>query len=90
MLPTILVLGFSLYCFLDVLLHPSDDPRGLPKALWAVIVLFFPVVGGVAWLVMKGREPRPRSTWRIGGGFPESERPRGPEDDPDWQPRPQG
>jgi hypothetical protein len=88
-LPTLLILGFSLYCFLDVLLHRQDEIRGLPKVLWVVIVLFFPVVGGIAWLVTsRADQPRRRRTWRIGNGFPEYERPVAPEDDPDWQPPP--
>ena len=45
LLPGLLVLAFTLYCFLDVLLRDSADTRGLPKVSWALIVLFFPVVG---------------------------------------------
>jgi hypothetical protein len=89
-LPTLLILGFSLYCFLDVLVRQEDEIRGLPKGLWVVIVLFFPIVGGVAWLVTSRVDgPRRRRTWRIGNGFPEYERPLGPDDDPDWRPPPE-
>lgn len=87
----LVVTGFMIYCLLDVLLRDSADTRGLPKVSWALIVLFFPVVGGIAWLVVSyGDRPRPArgSTWRMGRGFPEDERPLGPDDDPGWRPGP--
>ena len=39
------------YCVLNIITTPDSDVRNLPKLLWLVLVLFFPIVGGVAWLV---------------------------------------
>ena len=39
------------YCALNIITTPDEQVRNLPKLLWLVLVLFFPIVGGVAWLV---------------------------------------
>jgi hypothetical protein len=39
------------YCALNIITTPEDQVRNLPKLLWLVLVLFFPIVGGIAWLV---------------------------------------
>lgn len=40
-----------IYCVLNIVTTPDDQVRHLPKLLWLLLVLLFPVVGGVAWLV---------------------------------------
>ncbi|WP_229399481.1 PLD nuclease N-terminal domain-containing protein [Micromonospora okii] len=62
--------------------------RGLPRIAWVLIVLFFPLVGSIAWFVA-GRAPggRPaRTAWRMGNGFSEEHRrrPVAPDDDPEF------
>lgn len=39
------------YCVLSIITTPDEQVRNLPKLLWLVLVLLFPIVGGVAWLV---------------------------------------
>ena len=39
------------YCVLNIVTTPDGEVRNLPKLLWLVLVLFFPIVGGIAWLV---------------------------------------
>ena len=39
------------YCVLNIITTPDADVRNLPKLLWLVLVLLFPIVGGIAWLV---------------------------------------
>ncbi len=46
------------YCVLNVVTTPESDVRNLPKMVWLLLVLFFPLVGGVAWLVA-GRPQTP-------------------------------
>jgi hypothetical protein len=65
----------------------EGEIRALPRIAWVLIILFFPLVGGVAWF-LAGRPARhgaagPR---RPGSGFPENERPRqqAPDDDPEF------
>lgn len=39
------------YCALNVITTPEGEVRNLPKLLWLLLVLLFPIVGGIAWLV---------------------------------------
>ena len=80
------------YCVLNVITTPEEQVRNLPKLLWLVLVIFLPLIGGIAWLVA-GR-PQRRTTGRQvpwpstrTAGFPEYERPRravAPDDDPEF------
>jgi len=68
----------------------DSEIRGLPKILWVVVILLFPLIGSIAWFVA-GRPTSAaaptRDRWQPGRGFPEAERPRrpvAPDDDPDF------
>jgi hypothetical protein len=50
-LASLLTLGLCVYCALNVITTPEHAVRNLPKLLWLALVIFFPVIGGVAWLV---------------------------------------
>ena len=39
------------YCVLNIITTPESEVRNLPKMVWLLLALFFPIVGGVAWLV---------------------------------------
>ena len=58
------VAGFALwvYCLVSVISTSEDRARHLPKIAWILIVLFFPFVGSVAWL-LAGR-PKSKATPR--------------------------
>ena len=81
----LLFLGFWIYCVFDVIATEEMLVRNLPKTLWLLLVLFVPTVGGLAWLLL-GRPVN--AGWRPGDTElrPPPQRPRGPEDDPDWRP----
>ena len=49
------------YCVLNIITTPEGEVRNLPKLLWLALVLFFPIVGGVAWLVAGRPQGPPRS-----------------------------
>ena len=49
------------YCVLNIITTPEEQVRNLPKLLWLALVLFFPIVGGVAWLVAGRPQGRPTS-----------------------------
>ena len=84
-------IGVTIYSGIDCLRTPAREMRGLPKPLWllAIVLLWIPPLGGIAWLVA-GRvraatapEPQP---------FP---RALAPDDDPEFlrslnRPRRQG
>lgn len=62
----------------------EGEINALPRIAWVLIILFFPLLGSIAWFAA-GRTSTPRAkTWRPGAGFPERERPRpvAPDDDP--------
>ena len=74
--PVILLLW--IFCAVEVILTREEDTRHLPKMVWLLLVLFFPLVGSVAWLVA-GRPARTsasRSPYeREAPAFPEYDRP---------------
>ena len=62
----------------------EGEVRALPRMVWVIIILLFPLVGSIAYFAV-GRPVKavPQSTWRAGSGFPEPTRPaRAPDDDP--------
>jgi hypothetical protein len=74
------VVAFALwvFCLVDAIGSPADRIRNLPKAAWVVIVLLFPLVGSIAWLVAGRPEngaARGSAYEREQAGFPEYDRP---------------
>ncbi|MBQ1017917.1 PLDc_N domain-containing protein [Micromonospora sp. D93] len=61
--------------------------RALPRIAWVLIILFFPLVGSIAWFIV-GRQPSPGAGkgWSGGIGGGERQRPRlvAPDDDPEF------
>ncbi|MFJ6673166.1 PLDc N-terminal domain-containing protein [Actinosynnema sp. NPDC091369] len=74
----VLTLGLWLFCLVDVITTDDGDARNLPRTGWLPIVLFFPLVGSILWLVA-GRPVRPagrpRAHERTAPAFPEYDRP---------------
>ncbi len=66
----------------------EDEIRALPRLVWVLIILFFPLIGSIAWFLAgkPARDSAPGSGWRVGGGFPEHKRSRpvAPDDDPEF------
>lgn len=76
-------LALSIYAFIDCITTQEQDVRHIPKPLWAILILLFPLVGSVSWLIV-GRD-RSSTAGRMGGG---SRRSGGgwvaPDDNPDF------
>jgi hypothetical protein len=72
-----LVFAFWVFCVITVLMSRDDDVGHLPKIGWLILVLFFPLVGGVAWLLIgrEGGQPRASPYERAVPQFPEYDRP---------------
>ena len=51
-----LIFAFWVYCVITVLMSRDDEVEHLPKIGWLILVLLFPLVGGIAWVVV-GRTP---------------------------------
>jgi hypothetical protein len=67
----------------------EGDLRALPRIVWVIVILLFPLVGSIVYFAV-GRPvkttPR-RKHWRPGDGFPEASRPKralAPDDDPEF------
>lgn len=89
---------YSLFMLIDLVLivcalisclaAEESEIRALPRVVWVFLILLFSPIGGIAWFVA-GRPARPiklsnGTVWRPGDGFPEKDRPRAPDDDPDF------
>jgi hypothetical protein len=59
------------YCVINIVTTPEGEVRNLPKLLWLVLVLLFPIVGGIAWLVA-GRPQGPARSlpYKSNAGIP--------------------
>lgn len=73
----IVVLALWIYCLVEVIGTPESRVRNLPKIVWIIIVLLFPLVGSIAWLVAGRPAVAPTSAPRTGpaAAFPEYDRP---------------
>jgi hypothetical protein len=72
-----LIFAFWVYCVITVIMAREDQVRHLPKIGWLILVLLFPLVGGLAWVIAGrdsggvGRSPHERAVPQ----FPEYDRP---------------
>ncbi|WP_030055709.1 MULTISPECIES: PLD nuclease N-terminal domain-containing protein [Streptomyces] len=51
LLTIVLPLALWVWAFVDCLTTPEDEVRHLPKVVWVLIVLLFPPLGPIAWLI---------------------------------------
>jgi len=60
-------LALSIYAFIDCITTDEQEVRYIPKPLWAILVLLFPLVGSIAWLIVGRdrtvRRPAARGGW---------------------------
>ena len=72
-----LLFAFWVYCVVTVLISRDDQVKHLPKIGWLILVLLFPFVGGIAWLLVgRDRGAVSRSSYeRPATAFPEYDRP---------------
>jgi hypothetical protein len=64
-------LALSVYAFIDCISTKDDDIRHMPKPLWAILVLLFPLVGSISWLIAGKKRSPAAEGWsgvRAGGG----------------------
>ncbi|CAL9512871.1 hypothetical protein SUDANB60_03659 [Streptomyces sp. enrichment culture] len=60
-------LALSVYAFIDCISTKDEDIRHMPKPLWAILVLLFPLVGSISWIIA-GKKRQPAGAGRSGGG----------------------
>ncbi|MEU2156780.1 PLD nuclease N-terminal domain-containing protein [Streptomyces sp. NPDC019396] len=60
-------LALSIYAFIDCISTDEKEIRYIPKPLWAILVLLFPLVGSISWLIAgkdrSARRPAQRGGW---------------------------
>ena len=61
-----LIVGLTLYTLVDAVRTPAHEARTLPKWLWVLVTLLFPVVGPLMWLILG----RPKAQPAAGGPRP--------------------
>ncbi|MFI6504198.1 PLD nuclease N-terminal domain-containing protein [Nonomuraea typhae] len=74
----LITLVLWIYCLFDVITTPDEAVRNLPKILWVFVVLLFPLVGSVIWLVAGRPQALPPATphqRRMASRYPEYDRP---------------
>jgi Phospholipase_D-nuclease N-terminal len=80
LLPWLLTIALTIYAVVDCIQTEDAQVRGLPKLVWVLLILLFPIVGSIAWfLAGRPQRPRPHS-----GPTHRPPPPRGPDDDPDF------
>jgi hypothetical protein len=70
-------IGVTLYAAIDCLRSNDDEIRSLPKALWLLLIIAVPLLGGLIWIFF-GHQASP------GNQPPRRLRTLGPDDDPDF------
>ena len=63
-----LIVGLTLYTLLDAVRTPAHEARTLPKWLWVLVTLLFPVVGPIMWLILGRPKAQPAAGARSGFG----------------------
>ncbi|WP_371518334.1 PLD nuclease N-terminal domain-containing protein [Kitasatospora sp. NBC_01300] len=90
LLTIILPLALWVWAFIDCLTTPEDQVKHLPKPVWVLIVLLFPPVGPIAWLVAGKQRGLLRTgapdeaDGRPGQPVRRDGRPLAPDDDPEF------
>ena len=70
------MLALTVYAAIDCIRTPEEEVKGIPKAVWLIVILIVWLVGPIIWLIAgrdRGRTPRtaPRA-------------PVAPDDDPEF------
>ncbi len=76
------VLAVTIYAVVECIQTSDDSVRNLPKLAWVFIILLFPPIGAIAWLIA-GR-PTSIAPPQWGSWNSKQQGPRGPDDDPDF------
>ena len=78
LLATVVTFALWAYCLVGVISCPPNRVRNLPKLVWVLLVVLFPFVGSIAWLVA-GRPEKTATTpsryERAAPDYPEYDRP---------------
>ncbi|GAA4287184.1 PLD nuclease N-terminal domain-containing protein [Georgenia daeguensis] len=52
-LPVVLLIALVVYALIDCVRTPDDEmPVGIPKVLWVILIILFPGIAALAWIVV--------------------------------------
>ncbi|HVL80241.1 MAG TPA: PLDc N-terminal domain-containing protein [Actinomycetota bacterium] len=80
----LLLVALSAYCVFDVIRSPDPAVRELPKLVWLLLVLLFPPIGPIAWLLLGRPENASFSDPNLPRAHPSAPPMRAPDTDPDF------
>ena len=63
LLPWLLTIAVTVYAVVDCIQTDDAQVRGLPKLLWLLLILLFPIVGSIAWFIAGRPAARHRRPW---------------------------
>ena len=78
LLMSVVTFALWVYCLVGVIGTAADRVRNLPKPAWVLLVLLFPLVGSIAWLVAGRPADKARRATAAPMTRPERDRPRRP------------
>ena len=81
-LGTLLLIGLVVYCVIDIVRSEDDERLGVHPALWVLLVVLFPLIGGVVWLAVSRTRRAGRAPRQAAG--PVASGPVAPDDDPEF------
>ena len=62
-------LALSIYAFIDCVTTQEKDVRFMPKPVWAILILLFPLVGSISWLIIGRDRATSQRMGGAGGGW---------------------
>lgn len=57
----IVPIAMAIYALVDLVQFREESPLGLPKGIWALVIIFLPVIGAIGWIVISRMTGPPRS-----------------------------
>lgn len=72
----LLYIALVVYALVDVIQADEDEVGGVQKGFWIIAIVFLPLAGSIAWIVVSNSARRRRAALRDQvTGFPESQPP---------------
>lgn len=67
-LPFLIFLGLVIYALIDCATTKKEDAKHLPKVAWIVLIVLFPLLGSLGWLLAGRNRRRAGAGGSRGGG----------------------
>ncbi|ACZ29487.1 hypothetical protein Xcel_0448 [Xylanimonas cellulosilytica DSM 15894] len=90
---TLAIIGLAVYALADLAGARKEETGGLPKWLWAVLIVAVPLIGATAWIIFRRASGPVRPAQRGYGAYrpdgtpgkgPQRDGPLAPDDDPEF------